>query len=556
MRAKFGFNRSLLLGLSLLSGCAASGIGDAAPRATGTTEAGAYLIGRYAQDNDDLDLAANNLLAALQQDPSNRALVEQTFLAAMLDQRPEAVSLARQLPDSPIAQLLLGDTAARNGDWQQAQAHYAAITAAGLTQYLAPLLIAWAEQGQANTDAALATLQPKLNGSQLTGIYALHAALIADLGNRYPQAQRFYDVATSNYGGMNLRLARILANWQFRQGHQDDATDTINALGRGNAGLQIVLPALQADVKTRPIRSATDGLAEVYLSFAAELRQQNSSDTALALLRLALNLRPDLTAARLLMADTLASDKHPESALHVLATVGNNDPLSPLVRLRRADLEAQAGDAATAAAGLRQLAADMPTRPEPLAALADLEREQKQLPQAIATYDQAIARAPVGDQANWTLFFARAASEQDSGNWPSAEADLRRALALNPDEPVVLNFLGYAWADRNEHLTEARTMLSRAAELRPNDGAIIDSLGWVMLRQGDVADAVKSLERAAQMEPEDPEINGHLGDAYWAAGRKLQASYQWQLALNLKPDPAAIPKLQAKLQDAKRATGR
>jgi tetratricopeptide (TPR) repeat protein len=555
MRTKFGFNRSLLLGLSLLSGCAA-GVGDAAPRATGSTQAGAYLIGRYAEDNDDLDLAASNLLAALQQDPSNQALLEQTFLAAMLDQRPEAVSLARQLPQSPIAQLLLGDTAARNGAWLQAQAHYAALTASGLTQYLTPLLIAWTQQGRANTDAALATLQPSLNGAPLTGIYALHGGLIADLGNRYPQAQRLYDLAASNYGGMNLRLARIIANWQYRQGHQDDAADTISGLGRANPGLQIVVPGLQADLKTRPIGSATDGLAEVYLSFAAELRQQNSGDTALALLRLALNLRPDLTAARLLMADTLAGDKHPESALRVLAKVGNADPLSPLVRLRRAELEAQLGDTDIAAAGLRQLAADLPTRPEPLAALADLEREQKHLPQAIATYDQAIARAPVGNQANWSLFFARAASEQDAGNWPSAEADLRRALALNPDEPMVLNFLGYAWADRDEHLAEARTMLARAAELRPNDGAIIDSLGWVMLRQGDVADAVKSLERAAQMEPEDPEINGHLGDAYWAAGRKLQARYQWQLALNLKPDPAAVPKLQAKLQNAERATGR
>jgi tetratricopeptide (TPR) repeat protein len=556
MPAKFGFNRSLLLGLSLLSGCAASGTGDAASRSTASTPAGAYLIGRYAQDNDDLGLAASNLLVALQQDPHNPALLEQTFLACMLDQRQEAVGLARQLPGSPIAQLLLGNTAASDGDWPAAQSHFAAISAPGLTQYLSPLLIAWAQQGQANTDAALATLQPKLNGQPMTGLYALHAALVADLGNRYPQAQRLYDIATSNDGGLNLRLARILANWQFRQGHQDDATDTINALGRSAPGLQIVLPGLQADIKTRPVTSATDGLAEVYLSFAAELRDQNGADTALAMLRLALDLRPDLTAARLLMADTLASQKHPQSALRVLATVPNADPLSPLVRLRRADLEAQAGDSQIAAAGLRQLAADMPTRPEPLAALADLQREQKQLPQAIATYDQAIARAPVGDQANWTLFFARAASEQDAGNWPSAEADLRRALALDPDEPEVLNFLGYAWADRDEHLTEARTMIARAAALRPNDGAIIDSLGWVMLRQGDVADAVKSLERAAQMEPEDPEINGHLGDAYWAAGRKLQARYQWQLALNLKPDPAAIPKLQAKLQDAERATER
>jgi tetratricopeptide (TPR) repeat protein len=517
-------NRALLLGLSLLSGCAA---GNVATRTSASNAYGAYLIGRFAQDTNNLDVASTSLLLALRHDPQNQALLNQAFLACMLDARPEAAALARQLPTSPIAQLLLGNTAAAAGDWREAQTRYAALTSPGLTQYLAPLLIAWTQQGGADTDAALATLLPKLDAQPLAGLYALHAALIADLGNRYAEAQRLYGVATTDFGGLNLQLATVLANWEVRQGHVDDANEALQSLGRGNPSLALVVPELMANMHTRPVRSATDGLAEVYLSFAAELKQQNDADTSLALLRLALDLRPDLTAARLMMADTLAADKHADSALRSLSTVGNQDPLAALVRLRRAQLEASLGDIRTATAGLRQLAAEMPDRPEPLAALADLQRNQKQLPAAIATYDQAIARVPPGNANGWPLLLARAASEQESGNWPHAESDLRRALQLAPDEPEVLNFLGYAWADRNEHLPEARTMLARAAELRPNDGAIIDSLGWVMLRQGDVADAVKSLERAAQMEPEDPEINGHLGDAYWAAATS-SGCFRWR----------------------------
>ena len=443
--------------------------------------------------------------------------------------------------------------AAQHGDWKAAQRAFAALPNEGLTQLMSPLLIAWAQAGQSDTDGALATLQPKLTG-QLAGLYGLHAAMIADLGNRFPQAQGLYSAAAGSYGAMNLRLARILANWEYRQGHVDDATTTLQALGASNPQLGIVVDRLVADVKTRPIRSAVDGLAEVYLSFAAELREQKGAESASVLLRLALDLRPDLTAARMLMADTLDADKQPDDAVRVLTTVGNPDPLAPLVRLRRAQLESEMGDNATALAGLQQLAAAMPTRPEPLAALADLQRIQQHLPAAISTYDLAIARLPPGATDGWQLFFARAIAEQAADQWPKAETDLQHALTLAPDEPAILNFLGYAWADRNEHLSQARTMLDRAASLRPNDGAIVDSLGWVMLRQGDIPGAVKSLEKAVQIAPEDAEINGHLGDAYWAAGLKLQARYQWQLALNLKPDAAAIPKLQAKLQDAVRAT--
>ena len=546
-------SRSVLLALSLLSGCAASGAGSAVDT---SGPYGAYLVGRFAQDGNELHLAAANLLRALAHDPHNVALLNQTFVACLLDERPEAIGLARQLPASPIAQLFVGNVAARQGDWQAAQAHYAALSAPGMMQILSPLLVAWAQQGRADTDAALAALEPKLNGQPLTGLYALHAALIADLGNRFPQAQRLYGVATSNYGGPNLSMARVLANWQFRQGHLDDAEETLRALVRGSPALAMALPALLHDMRTRPIRSATDGLAEVYLAFAAEIRRQNGADTALTLLRLALDLRPDLTTARLLMADTLAGDMHTDSALRVLAAVGAADPLSPLVRLRRAQLEANSGAQAAAAADLRRLADDYPQRPEPLAALGELERGQKRLTDAIATYDAAIARAPFDEAASWALFFARAVAKQSNGNWPGAEIDLRHALMLAPDQPEVLNYLGYAWADRNQHLSEARTMLTRATNLQPNNGAFIDSLGWVMLRQGDVADAVTSLERAAQMQPEDAEINGHLGDAYWAAGRKLQARYQWQLALNLKPEPDAVPRLRAKLQNAERATER
>jgi Flp pilus assembly protein TadD len=133
--------------------------------------------------------------------------------------------------------------------------------------------------------------------------------------------------------------------------------------------------------------------------------------------------------------------------------------------------------------------------------------------------------------------------------WPRAEADMNRALELSPDQPYVLNFLGYSMAERNENLPLAQDMIQRAMKARPNDGAIIDSMGWVKLREGDTKAALRLLEKAAELEPEDPSITGHLGDAYWDAGRHIEAEDQWRRALVLKPDPDDQARIEARLKD-------
>jgi Flp pilus assembly protein TadD len=167
----------------------------------------------------------------------------------------------------------------------------------------------------------------------------------------------------------------------------------------------------------------------------------------------------------------------------------------------------------------------------------------------VAAYDRALARVKAPQRSAWPLFYARGIAEERAHDWPRAQADLERALQLAPDQPYVLNYLGYTWADQGQNLQQARQMLTRAAELRPNDGSIVDSLGWVLLRQGDTKGAVKSLERAVEMLPEDPTINGHLGDAYWAVGRQREAQFQWRRALILHPDPDEVAKLEGKLRD-------
>jgi tetratricopeptide (TPR) repeat protein len=550
-------SRRLLLAATLLCGSASLSLPAEARAARMAGAAGpargaytAFLEARFATSQADFGRAADGYLRALAADPSNPELIQSAFAACLVDGRPDAAKLARKLPDNPVALLLLADDEAKEGRWDQAEQRFHALPRQGAAQVmgiLQPLLIAWAQAGAGRTDAALSTLRPYADGQRLRAVYALHGALIADLAGRTADAARLYRVAQTDFGDGNLRLAEILASWQARQGHAEEAASTLAGLASSGDTVAIALPALQAQMAARPVARAADGLAETYLTLAAALTQQDQSEFSMLLLRLSLDLKPDLTPARLLLADLMENAKHPAAALHALSSVGAADPLFAVVRLRRANLQEQLGQTEAAQRDLEQMARDYPDSPAPYVQEGDALRIKNRFAEAAVAYDHAIERMTTPTRAAWPVFYARGIAFERSHQWEKAEADMQRALDLAPDQPFVLNYLAYSWADQGQHLGRAREMIERAIAQRPSDGAIIDSLGWVELRQGETGAAIGTLERAAEMEPEDSTINGHLGDAYWAANRRREAEYQWRQALNLNPDPEDKVKLEEKL---------
>lgn len=551
-------SRAALLVLTTLSACAAMDGGWGDDRIGGSKASGAFgafLAGRFAIQESDYQTAADELAKASRDaaaDTANdagagREISAQAFIAALLAGRSDAARLAARLPTNPVAQLVLADEDAKAGRWADAEARFAGLPQEGVTQVLRPLLVAWAQAGARHTPAALATLQPLLDTPRLRGIAALHAALIADLGDQAADADRLYTLAKAEFGGTNLRLALALASWQARQGNAAEAQRTIDATTSGTGELALARAALEAIVSKRIINGATDGIAEVYLAVGASVQQQTQAETAQVLLQLAIAMRPDLTAARLLTSDMLAVAKRYRPALAALAPVGADDPLAAPVQLHRATLQDQLGESDDAVRTLDRLAAAFPARPEPLAQEGDIFRTKSRFPEAVAAYDRAIARIGTPSRANWPLFYARGIAHERVGTWPKAESDFLYALQLAPDQPSVLNYLGYAWTERDQNLPRARDMIQRAVELRPEEGAYIDSLGWIQLRQGDGPAAVKSLERAVELEADDPVVNGHLGDALAAVGRMREAEFQWRRALTLKPDAADARRIEAKL---------
>lgn len=543
--------RMALLALSLLSACAATDPGTGGSADAGRPHEGKdyadFLVGRFAAQRGDMDVAADRLRAAARRDPADRALASQAFLTSLLAGRADLDGLVRTAPDNPLAQLYIADEHARAGRWDAAGRRYAALPDHGVTAALRPLLLAWSQQGAGHTDAALATLRPPANADALRGVYTLHMALIADQAGREGDAAELYRAARQDFGALNLRLGVILASEEARRGFPDRAKQTIAALVSTNADLAIAQPSLDAAVMQPAVSRPVDGVAEAYLAFAAALRENGAGELAQALLRLSLLDRPDFTAARLLLSEVQDSDKHPGTALATLRAVPDSDPLHAVVQMREAALLDAMGDHAGAAALARQLVREYPDRPEPLAAAGEALRMAGSYADAASAYSQAIARAEALGRVPWTLYFERGICREESGDWPGAQADLKHAVQLAPDQPVVLNYLAYSWAERREHLDQAREMLERAVAINPNDGSIVDSLGWVLLHQGNSAAAVTQLEHAVELEPDDPVINGHLGDAYMAAGRKREAEFQWRRALTLKPKDADKARIEAKL---------
>ncbi len=549
----FSPRRSALLVVSLLSACAASPVSPG-PQGNPRIAAAAFLEARFAASQGALALSAADFLRAQQADPSSLALHQQAFLAALLAGRRDVSTLAHGLPKNQVAQLVLVNDAARQGKWDAAIQRLKAIPQLGVARILSPLLLAWVQQGAGQTDAALATLHPLMSQQGTQGLATLNAAMIEDLAGRTNAADRSYATAAAAFGPGSLDLARLFASWDARNGRRQEALGVLAGLGTSGE-LGLAQPGLIRDVAKKVIRNPLDGMAAAYRFTALAVRQQNNGSLSIVLLRLALDARRNDTMSRLALAGVYEANGQPSLALGVLDAVGKADPLYQAVQLRRALIMTALDNNQGALDIIRGLVAAYPTLPGPALIEGDILRSEKRFAEAVKAYHVAIARTVAVGPQDWILYFDRGIAYDRSGKWPLAEADFRHALQLSPNQPDVLNYLGYSLADKGRDLPQARSMIERALAAMPNNGAIVDSLGWVTLKQGDVVGAVRYLERAVELMPSDPTVNGHLGDAYLAAGRRLEAAFQWQRALTLNPSPKQAAALRAKLARDEHALG-
>jgi tetratricopeptide (TPR) repeat protein len=520
------------------------------------TQFGEYLAGRHAQETRDYAKAAEFFEDALKQDPASPELISRTFLMEASEGRfDRARALAEKElkldPTDAVAELILLIDRLKAGDTAGALARAEALPGDGVHRLLGPLARAWTRMATGDlvgADAALRQLD-KFNGLAPLEYYQL--GLLYDFAGHPDKAEENFKKTLEVTGQLNWRLADAIANFYARHGRADEAGALYQKFIRDNSGSELaesVLPHVLAESPAPLIRTGAEGLAEALFDLASVVNQPETIDLALLYVRSALELSPHLALAQLLLSDVLSAQDKPEASLAILAQIPPTSPYSWSARLRvAADLE-MLGRTEEAIAQLKDLSAEAPTRAGAEMQLGDLLRAKKRFTEAVGAYDEAIRRLQAaGMPERWSLYYSRGIARERSGQWKESEADLMHALELRPDQPLVLNYLGYSWIDRGENLDRGLKMIEKAVELRPEDGYIVDSLGWAHYRLGDYPSAVQYLEKAIELVPEDPTINDHLGDAYWQSGRPNEARFQWRRALQFGPEADEVKPIEAKL---------
>jgi tetratricopeptide (TPR) repeat protein len=521
-----------------------------------STVAGSYLAARHAGIERDSATAAAYYLNVLKADPRNADLLSRTFLSVLTDgDIDEAGRLADRLiqldRSDRIARLVIGVRALKQKQYALARQNFAQSVRGPVTDLTATLLSAWALAGAGDTRGAIDTLD-RLAGPEWYAIFKdLHAGLILDAANSRKEAGKRYERAYKA-DSMALRTVQAYGRYLSRNAGKDDALKIYQEFAKSVPDHPLIMAEMKevsaGDKLPALADSPQSGAAEALYGLGASIGRRGGEDLALVYLQLALYLEPTHAMALLSLADLYESLKEPGIAIKIYDRIPPSSPLRRNAEIQVASDLDSLDRTDEAKKRLERLIAEHPNDTEAILALGNILRSRKEFAECADVYGKAVANLAMPEKSNWVTFYFRGICYERSKQWPNAEADLKKALVLFPDQPLVLNYLGYSWIDQGVNLDEGMSMIRRAVEQRPDDGYIVDSLGWANYRIGNYDEAVKELERAVELKPDDSTINDHLGDAYWRIGRVLEAHFQWSHAKDLNPEPEDLPKIEEKLK--------
>jgi Flp pilus assembly protein TadD len=542
-----------------LAACASAGpVGP--PASSSTAQAapeperssyGLFLAGEAALD-DDLDHAAADYFTRASRQDVDVLIRQKAFLAAVASgDIDQAAALAPPLgegskPMQELGELVRAVSALAEGRGKDAAALMAKDP--GGFDYVGGFQLVKPWAALAGGNPAQAVLLPNTQGQRLNRLAAvLSRSLIQERLHHYDEAEAGYKALTAN---TQLGVFYVLPYGAFleRRGRTADALalyKKYSAKAPDDKGLQHALGRLEGHLPAPPLPDVNQGAAQALVSAAELALVQKSVDEGEIYLHLGLRLDPTNNEAWLLLGDVRAAAGEYEQARQDYDKVAATSDTAIEARERIISSYKNAGDHDTALALARDLVKSAPDDREAQLALADALREKSDYAESAKVLSDVLAKNP--DSADWSLYFLRGTSLSEAGHWPEAEQDLLKALVLEPDQPDVLNYLGYSWVERDERLPQALSMLQKALNAEPDSGEIADSLGWAYYHLGDYHAAVLNLERAVSFNAVSPEINDHLGDAYWRVGRKAEAQYQWRRVLSLKPADDLKASVQKKL---------
>jgi len=517
---------------------------------------GSFLAGRQALSDLRTEDAARYFNDAALNDWDNPILVERSFIAfAANGQIADSARVARHLLElsSPndLATLVIGAEALKDRRYGAAARELANVGGDTYAGIAGSVLRAWALTGEGKLDEANKLLDTVGQGG-LEDFLVFHRALMAEVAGRSADALALGKRAYES-DPFVARIVEAYTRMLGNAGRFDEAGKVFEDYAKQGLSHPLI-DAVKAkiDLKQRPGPFAADvqaGAAELFHSIGVALAREGTGDIAALFLQLGMYLDPAADVIDLVYAQMLDAAGQHEAANKVYQKLPVNSPLKPMAVVRVAENLDALGQPEEAMRQLGNIVAVNPNDLEALSVLGDLQRSAKKYAEAAETYTRALAVSGGEKPSDWRFYYVRGISYERSKQWPKAEEDFKKALSLNPNQPQVLNYLGYSWVDQGTNLLPALDMIQRAVAAAPNDGYIIDSLGWAYYRLGRYEEAVAELERAVQLRSTDPEINDHLGDAYWMAGRKLEARFQWNIAASVDKEGAVKERVAEKLRN-------
>jgi tetratricopeptide (TPR) repeat protein len=522
------------------------------------TLSGRYLAARVAEQDHDYDTAADQIDLALSQDPTDPDLIYAAFRLRMYAGRiDQAAQLAPQVlamrPGDGIANLVLAVQAIKKGDYQAAEQQLGRIGGENQLGPLREYVLAWLKAGEKDYAAArarIAKLKPAAGERAEAPALVIEAQIDEMAGDKAEAEAKYRRAMSLDKNGLRTTVA--VAEGLRRLGKAAEARDLLKTYADKYSDAVVVDGLIAPNAPMPPPPTPASGVSEILFDIGGILSsdpRNARADLALIFYQLAASLKPEHDFAWLMIAGLYEQFQEVPKAIEALSKIGPTSPLYWQARLRAAALDAQQEKFDQAISRLKTLVAEKPDRIDAALTLADLLRGKERYAEAVQAYDTAIMRIRNLEERHWSVFFGRGIVLERTKQWPKAEADMKKALELSPEQPYVLNYLGYSWIDQGLNLDAGMKMLKRATELRPDDGAITDSVGWAYYRLGQYDKAVEWLERASEQKGDDATVVEHLGDAYWHVGRFREARFQWNRALGQKPEKDRVPVLLDKVSN-------
>ncbi len=523
---------------------------------------GAYLAARTAESDNDLDNAITYYQRAFVFNPEDTTIQQSLMLALIAQGRfGESLPYAEMLKTVPdmerFSRLTLAVDTIRKKDYQAAKNWLRLTPESDLDRLIAGVMTGWIQQGEGRSADALQFLD-KMQGPEWYELFrTYHRAMIAEAAGQKDKADEVYKETINNLDAGSsapetwMRAAEAYSGFLARRGKKSEALailDKAEEFAPGMLPISVLRDKIEKGKKIAPlVANPQDGAAEILLNLSTTLNRGSGEPFVRLYLQYALALKPNNDELLVRLASIAEQQQNGEEAIELYRRV---PATSPLKRLSELQLSLNLADLKQHEEAIKHLNALIVANPDDMRgylALGGIYASTENYRAAANIYNQAVDRLKTLTNAHWNLFYQRGIAYERLKQLPMAEQDFRKALTLSPNQPQVLNYLGYSWIDMNMNLDEGLSFVKKAAELRPSDGYIIDSLGWAYYRLGNYGDAVRELEHAVSLKPEDPVLNDHLGDGYWRVGRKLEAAFQWGHARDMKPEPSVLARVTKKL---------